>query len=54
MFVTALFTTAKTRKQPKGPLMDEWIEKMWHRYNGISFSHKKEGHFIICDNMDGP
>ena len=23
-------------------------------YNGILFSHKKEGNSAICDNMDGP
>ena len=31
MFIAALFTTAKTWKQPKCPLTDEWI-KMWHIY----------------------
>ena len=28
----ALFTTAKTWKQPKCPLTDEWVKKMWHIY----------------------
>ena len=28
MFIAALFTTVKTRKQPKYPLTDEWIKKM--------------------------
>ena len=32
MFVAALFTIAKTWKQPKCPLTDEWIEKMWCVY----------------------
>ena len=32
MFITALFTIAKTWKQPKRPLTDEWIKKMWHVY----------------------
>ena len=27
MFIAALFTVAKTWKQPKCPLVDEWIEK---------------------------
>ena len=31
MFTAALFTTARTWKQPKCPLTDEWI-KMWHIY----------------------
>ena len=29
MFIAALFTIAKTWKQPKCPLTDEWIKKMW-------------------------
>ena len=31
MFITALFTIAKNWKQPKCPLVDEWI-KMWYTY----------------------
>ena len=30
MFTEALFTIAKTRKQPKCPSTDEWIKKMWY------------------------
>ena len=29
MFIAALFTIAKTGKQPKYTSMDEWIKKMW-------------------------
>ena len=29
MFSTALFIIAKICKQPKYPLMDTWIKKMW-------------------------
>ena len=32
MFIAALFTIARTWKQRKGPLTDEWIKKMWHIY----------------------
>ena len=32
MFIAALFTTARTWKQPKYPLTDEWIKKMWYIY----------------------
>ena len=32
MFTVALFTIAKTWKQPKCPLTDEWIKKMWYIY----------------------
>ena len=31
-FLAALFTIAKTWKQPKCPLTDEWIKKMWYIY----------------------
>ena len=42
MFTEALFTIAKTWKQTKCPLTEEWIKKMWLRtFNGISLSHKK-------------
>ena len=30
MFIAALFTIARTWEQPKCPLTDEWIKKMWH------------------------
>ena len=29
MFIAALFTIAKTWKQPKGSSTEEWIKKMW-------------------------
>ena len=32
MFTAALFTTAKTWQQPKCPLTEEWIKKMWYIY----------------------
>ena len=32
MFIAALFTIARTGKQPKCPMTDEWIKKMWYRY----------------------
>ena len=35
LFIAALFTIARTWKQPRCPLTDEWI-------NGMLFSHKKE------------
>ena len=30
MFIAALFTVARSWKQPKCPLTDEWIKKMWY------------------------
>ena len=32
MFRAALFTEAKTWKQPTCPLTDEWVKKMWCIY----------------------
>ena len=32
MFIMALFTIAKIWKQPKCPLTDEWMKKMWYIY----------------------
>ena len=32
MFIAALFTIARTWKQPKCPTIDEWIKKMWYIY----------------------
>ena len=29
MFIAALFTIARIWNQPRYPLMDEWIKKMW-------------------------
>ena len=33
MFIAALFTIAKTWKQPKCLSTDEWIKKIWHIYS---------------------
>ena len=32
MFTAALFTIARTWKQPRYPLTDEWIKKLWYIY----------------------
>ena len=32
MFIAALFTIAKTWKQPKCPSTEEWIKKIWYIY----------------------
>ena len=32
MFIVALFTIARSWKQPKCPSTDEWIKKMWYIY----------------------
>ena len=32
LFTAALFTTARTWKQPRCPSTDEWIRKLWYIY----------------------
>ena len=41
MFTAALFTIARTWKQPKCPSTDEWIKKMWHIYTMEHYSALK-------------
>ena len=38
MFNAALFTIARTSKQPKCPSSDEWIKKMWQIYTMECYS----------------
>ena len=43
LFSAALFTIARTWKQPRCPSTDEWIRKVVvHIHDGILLSHKKE------------
>ena len=32
MFIAALFTIARTWKQPRHPLANKWIRKLWYIY----------------------
>ena len=41
MFTAVLFTVAKIWKQPKCPLIDKQINKLWYIYHGMLTSHKK-------------
>ena len=42
MFISALFTIAKTWKQPKCPSTDDWIRKMWYIYTMEYYSAIKK------------
>ena len=42
MFIVALLTIGRTWKQPKCPLRDEWIKKIWHIYTTDYYSAIKE------------
>ena len=45
MFITALFTIAKTWKQPRCPSADEWIRKLWYIYTMEYYSAIKKNAF---------
>jgi len=46
MFISALFTVAKTRKQPKCPSIDEWMKKTWYIYTMEYYSALKNSEII--------
>ena len=48
MLIAALFTTAKTRKQPKCPQTEEWIKKMWCPYTMEYYSAIKKNKMMPC------
>ena len=42
MFIAALFTIARTWKQPRCPSTDEWIKKLWYIYTMEYYSAIKK------------
>ena len=42
MFIAALFTVARTWKQPKCPSSEEWIKEMWYIYTMEYYSAIKK------------
>ena len=45
MFIAALFTIARTWKQPWCPFADEWIRKLWYIYTMEYYSTIKKNSF---------
>ena len=45
MFIAALFTIARTWKQPRCPLADEWRRKLWYIYTMEYYSAIKNNAF---------
>ena len=41
MFIAALFTIARTWKQPRCPFTDEWIKQLWYIYTMEYYSAKQ-------------
>ena len=44
MFIVALFTIARTWKQPRCPSVEEWIKKLW-------YIHSMEYYSVIKRNV---
>ena len=42
VFTASLFTVARTWKQPRCPLADEWIRKLWYIYTMEYYSAIKK------------
>ena len=45
MFIAALFTIARTWKQPRCPSADKWIRKLWYTYTIEYYSAIKKNAF---------
>ena len=54
MFTAALFTIARIWKQPRCPLVDEWIRKLWYIYTMEYYSAIKRNVFesVLMRNLD--
>jgi hypothetical protein len=47
MFIVVLFTIAKFWKQPRCPVTDEWIKKMWYLYTLELYSAMKNNEIFL-------
>ena len=45
LFTAALFTIARTWKQPRCPSTDEWMKKLWYTYTMEYYSAIKRDAF---------
>ena len=48
VFTAALFTAARTWKQPRCPPTDEWIKKLWYIYTMEYYSAIKRNAFELA------
>ena len=51
MFIAALFTIARTWKQPKYPSTEEWIKKMWYIHTMECYSAIKRNEIVSFAEM---
>ena len=47
VFITALFTIARTWKQPRCPSADEWIRKLWYTREYYSAIKKNASESVL-------
>ena len=52
MFIAALFTIARTWKQPRCPSADEWIRKLWYIYT-MEYHSDIEQSYGLCGRGRG-
>ena len=54
LFIAALFTIARTWKQPTCPWTDEWIKKLWYIYTMEYYSAIKRNAFesVLMSGMN--
>ena len=54
MVTAALFTIARTWKQPRCPSTDDWIKKLWYKYTwNIAIAKSLQSCPTLCDPTDG-
>ena len=51
VFIAALFIIARTWTQPRCPLTDKWIRKLWYKYTMKYYSALKKGHIWVSSNV---
>ena len=54
LFIATLFTIARTWKQSRYPLTDEWIQKLWYIYTMEYYSAIKRNALISSNEVDEP
>ena len=55
LLTAALFTIARTWKQPRYPSTDEWIKKLWYIYTmgySVQFSSVSQSCLTLCNPMN--